>query len=666
MRNLFGTIGRFILIGSAAFGIASYANLRHYESYWNGTIRRVQTVDFNMLSHMLPTKLSQALIEGDEQEIQRTLDSNYGLFGLVVTDCKTVQPDCFNQQIQRVSNSNLLWRDLLNEDNLATSTYDVLRDPPPLYAEGSYDSSRDHIRNATGLNNSGRIIGRVYYVRGVPPTFLGSYLQWILSWPKSFLSDSGANRYYALTTILFGAGGLWTWIFVESIHSKHRHQERQAKAKQEQLQAEQENLVLEAQILRQQLQEKFTENLQLIEERNQNLADLQAAQSRQQKREFELQSSLQNLQSRLSAQDQVNSKEKQRQIELQNIIQQKQREAELLREKMIALQAQQPEKEQERQQLQKKIADLQREQQTKHKRLEQHVAELDELWQELSIQSAEREEKAKLAELLSQEVEEAKRQQREALQQKENLQKSIEQLSQESRRDKQRLNALESQIKDGKQQVNELKSVISDVSRRSLNHFERAIIQVLEDSSKVKSLAWLILPQLDVSESGRNSSSKVTDCVLIGKSFVVVVEAKNYLGKIQSLGDVKRTSWQVSSDGNKGMEIGSCWGNNPYQQVDSYTKSVMKIIQDKLPWNKNITHNKVSCYGVVVFPDNADLTMLDTDLGSYYRITNLSSLLDVIHKLERQAQQQSRSGHKSLSPQEIEAYLCGKPLPKSA
>ena len=177
------------------------------KSYWNGTIERVQTVDFNMLSHMLPTKLSQSLMAGDAQEIQRTLDSNYGLFGLVVTNCRTSQPDC-RQDIQYVSDSKLPWREGLSNEMLSASTYDVLRDPPPAYTIGSYASSREPVRQPTGSINSGRIIGRVYYVRGIPPSFLSAYSKWIKAWPASFTSESGSNRYYSLTTVLFGLGGL--------------------------------------------------------------------------------------------------------------------------------------------------------------------------------------------------------------------------------------------------------------------------------------------------------------------------------------------------------------------------------------------------------------------------------------------------------------------------
>lgn len=58
----------------------------HYESYWNGTIHKVQTVDFNILHHTLPSTLSLLIMAGREDEIQKVLDCNFGIFGLAVTD----------------------------------------------------------------------------------------------------------------------------------------------------------------------------------------------------------------------------------------------------------------------------------------------------------------------------------------------------------------------------------------------------------------------------------------------------------------------------------------------------------------------------------------------------------------------------------------------------
>jgi hypothetical protein len=784
MGSLFTALGRLILISSAAFGIASYANWRHHTSYWNGTIERVQTVDFNMLAHMLPTKLSQALIEENSQEIQRTLDSNYGLFGLVVTDCEIAQADCFNQRIRYISNSSLPWREQLSEDNLSAFTYDLLRDPPPLYSEGQYSSARDHIRQATGQSNTGEIIGRVYYVRGVPPAFFEAYLKWIRGWPDSFLSDSGANRYYALTIALLGLGGLWTWICMESIYSKRHHQNKLNK-----------QLRQEALFLRQQFQEKLIENQELTEQHQQVLADLGTAQIQQQQREKDLQLAFQDLQNRLIAENKARLREEQRQNELQEAIQQQQHEAKLLQEQIKTLQAQQPELYQEKQQLQRKITELQQEehnqqnqltqymlklnhleqqfqktladkeeliqqhqqalaelnlvqsqqqqeeqqailqdlqirldaqndarireqqqrielyeaiqkqqqdaellrrqiaelqaqkpekdkenqhlrekiielqqeQQTKRTRIEHYTVDLERLKQELIAQSEEKDKTAKLAELLHHEVDEAKRQQAEAVKQTNNLRQLLDCLSHEREIDTEKLRILEAKLESEKQQVNELKELISDVNQGSLNYFEKAVINSLKETSEFKSSSWLVVPQLDVSkQSGRRkpSSSQFTDCIVIGQSFIVVIEAKHYSGRIRSEGDVQRTTWHAIQKNQGEIEILSFWGNNPYQQVDRYTKSVIEIIGERIGW-KHLTHNKVCVYGVVVFPDSADLSLLDTELGSYYRVTKLKDLVDVIRDLAYQTQCRAKKERRNLPPNEIKAYLSGSPLKKS-
>jgi hypothetical protein len=71
----------------------------NYKDYWDTTIYRTQTVDFNILANLLPTKLSMQLSRNDTKGIQETLDSNFGLFGIVVTDCKSDRKDCPGEKI---------------------------------------------------------------------------------------------------------------------------------------------------------------------------------------------------------------------------------------------------------------------------------------------------------------------------------------------------------------------------------------------------------------------------------------------------------------------------------------------------------------------------------------------------------------------------------------
>ncbi len=664
------SFGRLVLIGSTAFGIASYANFGHHKSYWNGTIERVQTVDFNMLSHMLPTKLSQALMEGDEPEIQRTLDSNYGLFGLVVTDCQISQPDC-SQNIQYVSNSKLPWRKLLDDATLSASTYDVLRDPPPMYPTGSYADSRDPIRHPTGLVNTGEIIGRVYYVRGTPPSFLAAYSKWIKTWPASFQSDSGPNRYYSLTAGLFGIGGLSAWLFMELGFAKRRRHLAQLNRQKEQLALAQAKLVEEAQGLRQQLREKLVENAELIEERSRSLAELAEAQQRYQSQEAKLRDSFQNLKGKLASQDQEYEAEKQRQAELEMAMQEQQRAVELLEKEIVDLRAQDIEGARNSQLTTEKLARLLKEQKNKQKQIKGYASELGQVWEELKVQTEAKEEKEKLVALLSEQIEESKRQQASASRQSTKLQDSLHLAEQERESDKQRIKALEAELRDEKNQGNALRATVDGITQSALNIFEGKVVSALKKDVKVQSSAWSIHTQLDLSHRHRNSASMVADCIVVGNSFIAVIEAKNYAGKIYADGDVRNSVWLCAEDGKNRIEVGSCWGNNPYKQVRTYAEGAMALVNQNISFRRKNICKDVSFYGVIIFPDDADLSALAPDLGKYYRVTKLSDLPDVLHQLERQTPQSFlKKGEKRLSAAEIEDCLYGrhsaKPRLKSA
>ncbi|MGK7894998.1 MAG: hypothetical protein AB4372_15605 [Xenococcus sp. (in: cyanobacteria)] len=100
MKQIYLSLGRLAIITCASLAVGTMVAKKYHQGYWHGTIRRVQTVDFNILAHTLPTKLSYSLISEDIAELQRTIDSNYGLFGIVVTDCLSIEPECSNQKIK--------------------------------------------------------------------------------------------------------------------------------------------------------------------------------------------------------------------------------------------------------------------------------------------------------------------------------------------------------------------------------------------------------------------------------------------------------------------------------------------------------------------------------------------------------------------------------------
>jgi len=259
-------LGRSLLAITSAFGIATTANWANHKGYWEGTIVRVQTTDFNILSHTLPTKLSYALQKRDYVELQRTLNSNYGLFGIVVTNCTTTAIECPTQKILHITESTKSWREQLKIQDLSQHPYDLLRDPPPLVTEGGFEDSRDQTWNVPEEGsidkvNPGRIIGRVYYIRGIPPEFWTDYSGWLEKLPGSLLSNSGAHKYYTLTVSLFLSSGFAAWGFVEWALSQKRLQKRLA-------QQEEQRLLKEAQQLRNQLLRQLQRQEILLAELN--------------------------------------------------------------------------------------------------------------------------------------------------------------------------------------------------------------------------------------------------------------------------------------------------------------------------------------------------------------------------------------------------------------
>ncbi|MBX9721481.1 MAG: hypothetical protein K2X81_08820, partial [Candidatus Obscuribacterales bacterium] len=168
----------------------------HYESYWNGTIHRVQTVDFNILHHTLPSCLSQMVLAGKDDEIQKVLNSNYGIFVMIVTDAS-------GQEILfRTSNfyQKESWQPHLSVEFLQTlaEPYDVLTDPPPLTVQSEHVGPRDD--KVQKLNKpAGRVIGRVYYVRGVPPAFVEDLLGAVFS---NWVELRGSKRGYILLSLV--------------------------------------------------------------------------------------------------------------------------------------------------------------------------------------------------------------------------------------------------------------------------------------------------------------------------------------------------------------------------------------------------------------------------------------------------------------------------------
>lgn len=277
MKQIAKTLTRLAVFSSTALSLAIVSSWYSHRGYWHGTIRRVQTVDFNLLSHVLPTKLSYALIEQDIKELQRTLNSNYGYFGMVVTDCTTIEQKCEEQNILYSTDSRFSWKKKLDSQTLPGLPYNILRNPPPLKTEAGFERSRAEIWRPTGNINQGQIIGRVYYVRGIPPTYSADLLDWLKKLPQSLIVGSGADKYYVLTFGAFLFFGVALWSGVEFVLYRKKVLEQVATERQKRLKSEQQIALDRQQKAEAEKQKALFETEQLkseLEKREQEISQL--------------------------------------------------------------------------------------------------------------------------------------------------------------------------------------------------------------------------------------------------------------------------------------------------------------------------------------------------------------------------------------------------------
>lgn len=189
---------RFLIPAVLILGLIVWFSLcrAFYESYWSGTVHRVQTVDFNLLHHTLPTTLSTLIIAGRDEEIQRVLNSTFGLFGLVITD-PSGQSILYktNKVYKRKS-----WQANASPEGLAyeKEPFDLLTDPPPLAAVYEHKSPRHDQAEKAGAVPQSRVLGRIYYMRTAPPSLTDDLLNFFSTGPWEI---SGSKRGYLFITL---------------------------------------------------------------------------------------------------------------------------------------------------------------------------------------------------------------------------------------------------------------------------------------------------------------------------------------------------------------------------------------------------------------------------------------------------------------------------------
>jgi predicted RNA binding protein YcfA (HicA-like mRNA interferase family) len=441
--TLIKSLGRLSLIATFSLGLGTLKNWGHYNSYWHGTIFRVQTVDFNMLSHTLPGKLSYTLLQGNTGELQRTLDSNYGLFGLIVTDCKMAAKDCLSEQILYQSKSSHKWTKEISLATLSNHPYDLLQSPPPLQAERQYAKPRDSKPIPTGRVNSGEIIGRVYYVRGVPPTFIEDYNDWI----KEPFKVTGSRTLYTSTVALFFLGGLIAWIILEWILSAKRNEQHLAQQEREQLQGE-------IQQIGRQLEEKNQQTIELIDQRERGLAKLESYRQEEEQNKRELENQIASYERELALKEQQQQKAAKTSEELQLLRQELQETSQRESEAKQQIQLQLEEKNQQNIELadqrERVLAELEsyRQGQEQNKRkLENQIASYE---SELALKEQQQQETAPTLEddlqLLRQKLQKTSQRESEAKEQSESLNQTIAHLKRDRDSIQQQSRRLEQQL----------------------------------------------------------------------------------------------------------------------------------------------------------------------------------------------------------------------------
>lgn len=182
------------------------------------------------------------------------------------------------------------------------------------------------------------------------------------------------------------------------------------------------------------------------------------------------------------------------------------------------------------------------------------------------------------------------------------------------------------------------------------NIFERTVFECISKSAKSQSGDWIVQTHFDVAPG--KGGSHFIDCMVISRDCLTVVEAKNYAGIVEAEGDVENTSWHCLVDQNRRAEIKSSWGENPYHQVREYTMNLMRLVQRRSNWT-------ISVYGVVVFPEGADIARISERLGQYYRVTTLDHLVGVLENIQNEAHRKNPFS-KRPSPRQVENLIHGR------
>jgi Nuclease-related domain len=620
VKRFAARLGRFSLMGIVTFGIGAFTIFDRYNNYWDKTIFRVQTVDFNILSHTLPTKLSYTIIQNQSEELQRTLDSNYSLFGLIVTDPSGEKVIASSGN----GSSSSSWKAALNPQELKNHPYDFLLDPPPLYSQWRYADSRAIERTATNLTNRGQVIGRVYYVRGVKPTFENDFYKWF----SNPIATSSRIETYTMAILVCLTTGFTCWLILEYLLYKKEVQKQESEQRENTLRQQKDSLLL-------QLRERINQ--------------IKTLQSRWEQERINSKNQAQELHSYNQILQQEISELRMTVISAPVITTLNITQTELDKAKTEAESARQKQQEQESQikQLNHQLQVYQdqivraREEGVSLKKLQSQVEEVKHARSkaELELKQLHNSEQRFTNTITSLEKQLASQQdiQAQLNKQLEILQRTLEEREGQERESNEKAERATQQMA---LLTEEIEIIREDMGRHPLNKFEKAVLNCLQNNLCQKE----ILTQFDVGNGGDNS--KFTDFIVVLTNCIIVLEVKSYKGFIEPTGDLRNTSWMCRR-GDDTILVNACWGRNPYQQVKIYTDSLLWRMRNS-GRNRSL---KLPIYGLVVFPSEASIaSSIESNIGGYYRVTTLNSLLQTIREIDINAKSRNSTG---MTPQQI-------------
>ncbi|MDJ0508789.1 MAG: type II toxin-antitoxin system HicA family toxin [Crocosphaera sp.] len=260
-RQIAVIFGRLIIIEFLLLGFSILAISKTYQTYYNYTFLPSQKVNHDILSPTLPLALSSAIINNQTKDITTILNSNYGLWKLVITDVE-------GKKIINYSDKNLMnesdWIENISNENLQKYAYRLLLKPSLLNSKSfDLDFQQNYINNQTIINPD-LILGRVYYVSNIYPNFQEELFHWL---QNPFEKN---NRFptYNLTILLFIIAGLLLWSFVEYFLFYRLFMIREKEQLFQKLELEKALFQKEVQTQQLELEKKLKRNLQYKIEQN--------------------------------------------------------------------------------------------------------------------------------------------------------------------------------------------------------------------------------------------------------------------------------------------------------------------------------------------------------------------------------------------------------------